>query len=95
MEFVASMTHRAPELNQIMHLWRAHSDSRNPFQRTIYTPLFARPDVQHLIAERFRQIGGVMFDSGGYYVQQGVVTYEQLYQDLVMHPKIWTPKSGF
>jgi tRNA-guanine family transglycosylase len=33
--------------------------------------------------EEFTKQGGIIFDSGGYYVQQGVVTYESLYQRLL------------
>lgn len=77
------MTHRASELRQIIDLWQSHHDERNPFRRTIYTPLFAEPSVQRLMEERFRDFGGVIFDSGGYFVQQGVVTYEELYQKLM------------
>jgi queuine/archaeosine tRNA-ribosyltransferase len=84
MEFVASMTHRADELRKIFSLWKIHGDDRNPFARTIFTPLFARPNVVKLMDEFFRSSGGVMFDSGGYYVQQGVVTYDMLYQKLMV-----------
>ncbi|MBL8049629.1 MAG: hypothetical protein JNM46_00265 [Anaerolineales bacterium] len=83
MEFVASMTHRADELRKIAHLWETSGDKRQPFSRTIFTPLFARPSVSTLMKEMFELPGGVIFDSGGYYVQQGVVTYESLYQKLM------------
>ena len=87
MEFVASMTFRADELRKMFVLWKNHGDNRNPFARTIFTPLFARPNVIRLMEECFRPTGGVMFDSGGYYVQQGVVTYDKLYQKLMMFYK--------
>lgn len=83
MDFVASMTHRAPELRKILQLWRSSGDLRNPFSRTIYTPLFAEAGVQNLMAEEFSQVGGVIFDSGGYFVQQGVTTVEALYKNLM------------
>lgn len=83
MEFVASMTHRADELRQIWRLWEQHGDDRRPFRRTIFTPLFARPNVLAFMKSHFRECGGIIFDSGGYYVQQGVVTYESLYQRLM------------
>lgn len=82
MDFVASMTHRPTELRQIIELWRQSGDPRNPFARTIYTPLFAQQGVRQLMADEYRTAGGVMFDSGGYFVQQGVITYESLYQRL-------------
>jgi queuine/archaeosine tRNA-ribosyltransferase len=83
MEFVASMTHRADELRKIARLWQSSGDKRNPFARTIFTPLFARPNVNIFMKETFEASGGVIFDSGGYYVQQGIVTYEALYQKLL------------
>jgi hypothetical protein len=83
MDFVASMTHRPNELRQIIDMWRASGDIRNPFSRTIYTPLFAQQGVKQLMADEYRPAGGVMFDSGGYFVQQGLITYESLYQRLM------------
>lgn len=82
MDFVASMTHRPNELRQILQMWRDSGDQRNPFARTIFTPLFAQEGVRQLMTSEFRETGGVIFDSGGYFVQQGVVTYEALYQRL-------------
>jgi hypothetical protein len=82
MEFVASMTHRPNELQQIIEMWRTSGDKRNPFARTIYTPLFAQQGVKQLMVDEYQSAGGVMFDSGGYFVQQGLTTYESLYQNL-------------
>lgn len=82
MDFVASMTHRPNELRQILQMWRDSGDQRNPFAQTIFTPLFAQEGVRQLMAAEFRSAGGVIFDSGGYFVQQGAVTYEALYQRL-------------
>lgn len=82
MDFVASMTHRPNELRQILSMWRGSGDSRNPFARTIYTPLFAQQGVRQLMVDEFQSVGGVIFDSGGYFVQQGAITYESLYQKL-------------
>lgn len=83
MDFVASMTHRPDELKQIMELWRTHPDGREPFKRTIYTPLFAQSRVHDFMVENFKDIGGVVFDSGGYYVQQGAIDYPELHQKLL------------
>jgi queuine/archaeosine tRNA-ribosyltransferase len=35
------------------------------------------------MVDNFQAVGGVIFDSGGYYVQQGAVSYETLYQRLL------------
>lgn len=83
MNFVASMTHRPPELRQIWQYWQQHGDIRNPFQSTIFTPLFAQSGVLDFVRQNFEADGGVMFDSGGYFVQQGAATYESLYQRLL------------
>jgi tRNA-guanine family transglycosylase len=82
MDFVASMTHRPIELRKILAMWRDSGDDRNPFARTIYTPLFAQQGVRKFMLDEFQSAGGVMFDSGGYFVQQGAITYESLYQKL-------------
>lgn len=79
------MTHRVDGLRQIWRLWEQFSDGRDPFRRTIFTPLFARPSVVAFMHQHFVDRGGVIFDSGGYYVQQGVVTYEALYQRLMKY----------
>jgi hypothetical protein len=83
MDFVASMTHRPSELRQIIDMWRSSGDPRNPFARTIYTPLFAQQGVKQLMVDEFSTLGGVIFDSGGYFVQQGGISYESLYQKLM------------
>jgi hypothetical protein len=82
-EFVASMTARVDELRQIWNLWHTNNIDRNPFARTIFTPLFARKTVLNFMFDRFHEQGGVIFDSGGYYVQQGLVSYETLFQRLL------------
>lgn len=77
------MTARVDELRQIWRLWHANEDERNPFARTIFTPLFARKTVLKFMVEHFKGQSGVVFDSGGYYVQQGAVSYETLFQRLL------------
>jgi len=77
------MTARVDELRQIWQLWYTNDDGRNPFVRTIFTPLFARRTVLNFMIEHFKGKNGVIFDSGGYYVQQGVVSYETLFQRLL------------
>lgn len=83
MDFVVSMTHRAPELHEMLRLWQEHGDVRDPFTRTIFTPLFAQSGVMNLMRNKFKKRGGVIFDSGGYYVQQEAITYEALHQRLL------------
>lgn len=85
MDFIASMTHRKEELQQILSLWEQYGDDRLPFKRTIFTPLFARPGVTDFIYQQFAATGGIIFDSGGYFVQQGVISYEELYKKLMAY----------
>lgn len=87
MDFVVSMTHRGDELERILRLWYGSGDSRDPFTKTIFTPLFADRGVLPFMRQHFKERDGVIFDSGGYYVQQGVVTYEALYQRLLQFYK--------
>lgn len=82
MKFVISLTDRIGTLEQIVALWDKFGDGRNPFSNMIFTPLFAHPPVLALIRDKLQHRGDVFFDSGGYYVQQGLVNYEALYQDL-------------
>lgn len=83
MKFVVSMTDRIGTLRQIVDLWDQLGDERNPFAQTIFTPLFAKPEVLKLMQDEIQHRGEVFFDSGGYYVQQGLVSFESLYQDLM------------
>lgn len=83
MKFVVSMTDRIGTLRQIIDLWDEFGDKRNPFAQTIFTPLFAKTEVLQLMQAEIQHRGEVFFDSGGYYVQQGLTSYESLYQDLI------------
>lgn len=85
MDFVVSMTHRADELEQLMETWYGSDDPRDPFAQTIFTPLFATRGVLPFMERFFKHRPGVIFDSGGYYVQQGVISYEELYQKLLAY----------
>lgn len=85
MKFVLSMTDRIGTLKQIVSLWDKMGDERNPFAHMMFTPLFARTNARAFIENELRHRGEIYFDSGGYYVQQGVTTYEKLYQDLIAY----------
>lgn len=85
MDFVVSMTHRGDELEQLLTTWYNSGDPRDPFSQTIFTPLFAIRGVMPFMEKFFKHRSGVIFDSGGYYVQQGVISYEDLYQKLLTY----------
>ncbi len=81
MKFVASLTMNASDLRQTIQLWDVSGDSRNPFAHVLVSPLFTRPSTLRIVREELKEKRGsqVYFDSGGYYVQQGRLTYEELY----------------
>lgn len=81
MQLVTSVTVDASLLRKLLRLWDEGNDPRNPFERVLVTPLFADPSTLQLIREELKERRGatVYFDSGGYYAQQGKITFEDLY----------------
>lgn len=84
MRFVASLTMDASLFRKLLALWDSSGDCRNPFENVLVTPLFASPSTLRLIREDLKDKRGarVYFDSGGYYVQQNKISFEELYQNL-------------
>ena len=85
MKFVASLTMSSSDLRKALQLWDASGDPRNPFSHVLITPLFAKPSTLRIVREELKDKRGsnVYFDSGGYYVQQGRIAYEELYGKLM------------
>lgn len=85
MRFVVSVTMNASDLRQAIRLWDASGDPRNPFAYVLVSPLFAQPATLRVVREELKEKRGaqVYFDSGGYYVQQGYLTYQDLYERLL------------
>lgn len=82
--FFITLTSHANEIRKIIHLWDESGDKRNPFKQIIFTPLFSPRATITLIRElkeKYRSV--VIFDSGGYQVQMGKVTYEELFDCLL------------
>jgi hypothetical protein len=71
-------------LRKLLRLWDEGGDPRNPFAAILVTPLFAAPSTLRLIREELKERRGatVYFDSGGYYVQQGKISFDNLYSSL-------------
>jgi queuine/archaeosine tRNA-ribosyltransferase len=71
----------ASDLRQAIQLWDASGDPRNPFSDVLVSPLFAQPSTLRIVREELKEKRGsrIYFDSGGYYVQQGRLTYDELY----------------
>ena len=85
LHFVASVTRGASEIRRIRTLWEESGDVRNPLLRVLVTPLFTPPSTLRLIRQ-MRETGAVSevwFDSGGYYVQMGRITYDEMYVRLL------------
>lgn len=85
MKFVASLTMNASDLRQAIQLWDAWGDPRNPFAHVLISPLFTRSSTLRIVREELKEKRGshVYFDSGGYYIQQGRLTYNELYSLLM------------
>lgn len=81
LEFIASISRDASEIRKMRALWSQGGDTRNPFMRVLVTPLFTPPSTLRLIHEMRKSgaIKEVYFDSGGYFVQMGRITYDDMY----------------
>lgn len=79
----------AGDLRQAIKLWDESGDPRNPFAQVLVSPLFARASTLRIIRDELRDKRGsqVCFDSGGYFVQQGRISYEDLYGRLMHYYK--------
>jgi len=82
--FFITLTHHATEIRDIIRLWDESGDPRDPFAHVIFTPLFSSSSTVRLIRQLKDERGSeVMFDSGGYQVQMGRATYEELFDRLL------------
>jgi len=87
MKFVASATLKRSDLLGLFARLGELEIGSNPFSEIILTPLpglSERPTV-NFVREYFVGRSRIWFDSGGYFVQQGEITYEELYRRL----KVW------
>ena len=84
MELVTSLTVDASLLRKLLSMWDEGGDPRNPFACVLVTPLFASPSTLKIVREELKEKRGatVYFDSGGYYAQQGKITFDDLYVNL-------------
>lgn len=84
MQLVTSLTVDASLLRKLLRLWDEGGDPRNPFAHVLVTPLFASPTTLEIVRKELKEKRGatVYFDSGGYYAQQGKITFDDLYVTL-------------
>jgi len=99
-QFFASATIAPGEIRKIYELWHTHAHDfhwprgkPNPFQRLLISPVLASPSTLAFVRElkRSGETEEVMFDSGGFFVQKGDITYNELYSKLldVYHTEDW------
>lgn len=84
MRLVTSLTINASLLRKLLRLWDTSGDERDPFAAVLITPLFAEPSTLSLVRKELKEKRGsiIYFDSGGYYAQQGKISFTDLYRKL-------------
>jgi hypothetical protein len=87
LRFVRSLTVARSEIVEFLRLWELSGDPRTPFENIILTPLPGLTDQSRVdtVKQYFANHSHIIFDSGGYAVQQGIISYEELYQRLLTY----------
>jgi len=81
--FFITLTNNPKAVRDLVTLWDKGGDARNPFEHVVFTPLFSSDSTKAEIWRLKKERGStVMFDSGGYQVQMGKATYEELFDRL-------------
>jgi len=84
LQFVASMTVSSSDIRKIKSYLQLAQPTLNPLSKILVTPLFMGNDSLGMIKTLAQEQGSeVVFDSGGYYVQMGKISYERLYLPLL------------
>jgi ribosomal protein S18 acetylase RimI-like enzyme len=82
--FVASLTNAANDLRNLIPLWEKEGPTQRPFEHCIVTPLFVEPRTLSYVLHMREKWGvHIWFDSGGFFVQQGKIRYEDLFARLL------------
>ena len=82
--FVASLTSTASDLEQLIRIWENEGPDRKPFEKCIITPLFIERKSFDYVRYMHKYWGiDVVFDSGGFFVQQGKISYDELFSRLL------------
>ena len=82
--FVASLTSTSTDLKRLIQLWENEGPDRKPFERCIITPLFIERKSLEYVRYMHENWGiEVVFDSGGFFVQQGKISYDELFSRLL------------
>lgn len=85
MRFVASLTRDPNEILRLQRMWQSSREPRALFRDVLVTALFTPPATLQLLREMKEEgkIEHVYFDSGGFYVQMGRISYEDMYYQLL------------
>ena len=82
--FVASLSNSGNDLRHLIRLWEDERSTERPFDRCIITPLFTdSSSIRHVRYIHDRWGVEVIFDSGGFFVQQGKVSFDELFPRLL------------
>jgi N-acetylglutamate synthase-like GNAT family acetyltransferase len=82
--FVASLTSCTRDLKHLTSTWEAEGLDGRPFDKCIITPLFIEPKSFEYVRYMHDKWGvEVFFDSGGFFVQQGKIRYDELFARLL------------
>lgn len=83
-EFVVSLTDSPRNIIKLISKWNESGDGRNPFASVLITPLFASNSTLEIVKCLKESHGSkIYFDSGGFWVQRGKVSYRELYGQLL------------
>lgn len=82
--FVASLTSCTSDLKHLTSTWEAEGLDGRPFEKCIITPLFIEAKSFEYVQYMHDRWGvEVFFDSGGFFVQQGKIRYDELFARLL------------
>ncbi|HPZ55674.1 MAG TPA: GNAT family N-acetyltransferase [Bacillota bacterium] len=84
-QFICAVSIWPRDLRVIVRLWQESGYPINPFERCLVTPLTADPSSLRILYEMKANgiIKELYFDSGGYHVQRGRISYSELCDRLV------------
>lgn len=81
--FKASLTVSPSDIRKVKALIQNAGGALNPLEQILITPLFASQQSMQLAREMAEAGASVHFDSGGYYVQTGRLSFRDLYMPLL------------
>jgi queuine/archaeosine tRNA-ribosyltransferase len=84
LKFVVALSISPCDLKRQLGLWQPMGRVQSIFGSVLISPLFASPTTINIAKSLKSDYGSeVYFDSGGYYVQQGRLSYQELYGRLL------------